>query len=66
MLPNLICPGAAKSATTTLFDILKNHPEIFLPNLKETNFFAYDHLYRFGLKCYEKEFYSLVRGRLRS
>lgn len=63
MLPNFICPGSAKSATTTLFDILKDHSDIYLPSVKETNFFAYEHLYAKGLKWYEKEFYPSTKGK---
>lgn len=40
--PNFLIIGAAKSGTTSVYYYLKNHPEIFLPKLKEINFFAYD------------------------
>ncbi|PCJ89764.1 MAG: hypothetical protein COA57_01005 [Flavobacteriales bacterium] len=39
-LPNLIIPGTQKSATTTLFYILKEHPDVFFPNEKEPHFFS--------------------------
>lgn len=58
MLPNFICPGAPKAATTTLYEILKQHPDIFLPSVKETGFFSFEKLYRKGMKWYDKEFYS--------
>ena len=35
MLPNLIMPGAQKSGTTFLAALIAQHPEIFLPSVKE-------------------------------
>ena len=32
-LPNFMCIGVAKSGTTTLYDILKQHPEVYIPIL---------------------------------
>lgn len=32
--------GAAKSGTTTLYEFLKRHPDVFLPNVKEPHFYA--------------------------
>ncbi len=42
MLPDFVIIGAARSATTSLFYYLKQHPDIFLPDEKELNFFSYD------------------------
>jgi hypothetical protein len=56
MLPNFICPGAARSATTTLYYLLIQHPQIYLPQIKETRFFAID--YDKGLPWYESHYYS--------
>ena len=39
-LPNLIIVGAAKSGTTTLFNELRRHPNIFIPSIKECRFFS--------------------------
>lgn len=36
--PNFLIVGAAKSGTTTLHQILKEHPEIYMPERKELNF----------------------------
>ena len=41
-LPNYMFLGAAKSATTTYYDILKNHNEVFVPKFKEPHFFNFD------------------------
>ena len=38
-LPNFMCIGASKSGTTSLYDILKQHSDIFLPSFKEPHFF---------------------------
>ncbi len=32
--------GAAKAGTTTLYAFLKQHPEVFLPNVKEPHYYA--------------------------
>lgn len=45
MLPNFICPGAMKSGTTTLYRLLKQHPDIYIPN-KETRFFSDDNWHK--------------------
>ncbi|ACV64771.1 sulfotransferase [Desulfofarcimen acetoxidans DSM 771] len=61
MLPNFICPGVQKSATTTLYDILKQHPDIYLPKkLKEPGFFHVEERYLKGINWYEENYYSDV------
>ena len=40
-LPNFLIIGAAKSGTTTLYNSLKQHPEIYLSPLKEPHFFSH-------------------------
>lgn len=40
MLPNFLIIGAAKSGTTTLYDWLTQHPQVYMSPVKETNFFA--------------------------
>jgi hypothetical protein len=59
MLPNFICPGAARAATTTLYYLLIQHPKIFLPAIKETRFFSQD--YEKGLLWYKQKYYADVR-----
>lgn len=39
--PNLFIVGAPKSGTTLLYHFLNNHPEAFMSEPKETNFFSY-------------------------
>lgn len=44
-LPNFIVAGAAKSGSTSLYEYLKPHPEIFLPEIKESRYFAAEFLF---------------------
>ena len=39
-LPDLLVPGAGKSATSSLHDYLGSHPEIFMSQPKEPHFFV--------------------------
>ncbi|MCR9078971.1 MAG: sulfotransferase [Hyphomonadaceae bacterium] len=38
--PSFFIIGAAKSGTTALYSWLQTHPDVFLPQIKEPNFFA--------------------------
>lgn len=40
MLPNFLIIGASKAGTTSLYDYLDQHPDIYMSPRKETNFFA--------------------------
>jgi len=42
VIPNFIVVGAAKSGTTSLWHYLMSHPDIFMPAIKETNYFSHD------------------------
>jgi len=42
--PNFFIVGAPKAGTTSIFNYLKNHPEVFLPLVKEPNFFSHKEL----------------------
>lgn len=42
MLPNFICIGTLKCGTTSLAEWLRQHPDVFLPDIKEPRFFCYD------------------------
>ena len=39
-LPSFLCIGAPKCATTWLFRCLDEHPDVFVPDFKEVNFFT--------------------------
>lgn len=40
LMPNFLIIGAAKAGTTALYYYLKQHPQIYMSPVKETNFFA--------------------------
>lgn len=50
--PDFVVIGAMKSATTTLYEQLVRQPGIFMPELKEPNFFSDDAVYAKGLAWY--------------
>jgi len=63
-LPNFMCIGAAKSGTTTLYDILKQHPEIFIPAFKEPHFFDIPENYNNGIDWYEKNYFRNINKKI--
>ncbi len=58
MLPNFLCVGAQKAGTTTLHNILKQHPDIYLPELKEAHFFDCEDRYQKGLSWWIDTFFD--------
>lgn len=62
--PNFFIVGAASSGTTSLYTYLKQHPEVFLPALKEPHYFAqlrpsYEQRYLFTYVTAEKDYLAL-------
>src|SRR5437899_2771980 len=45
--PDFFIVGHAKSGTTALYEMLREHPQIYMPELKEPWFFATDMRVRF-------------------
>jgi hypothetical protein len=45
-LPNFLVVGAPKSGTTSLYEYLRPHPQVFLPERKELHYFSYQALAR--------------------
>ncbi len=41
-MPDFIVIGAARAGTTALYSFLRQSPDIFMPDVKEPNFFAYE------------------------
>ena len=41
-LPNFLIVGAAKCGTTSVYHYLRQHPQVYMSPIKETNFFAYE------------------------
>ena len=56
--PNFMCLGAAKSGTTTLYDILRQHPDVYIPAFKEPHFFDIPENYKNGIRWYEKNYFK--------
>ncbi len=50
LLPDFLIIGAGKSGTTSLDNYLKQHPQIFIPSMKEPNFFGYERVNRSDLE----------------
>lgn len=40
-LPNFLIVGTAKAGTTSLYHYLRQHPDVFMPDVKEPRYFAY-------------------------
>lgn len=60
MKPNFLVIGAMKSATTSLCELLGDHPEVFICKPKEPEFFCKDTVYKRGWKWYESLFSSAL------
>ena len=39
--PNFLVIGAGKSGTTSVYQYLKQHPQVFMSEIKEPNFFFF-------------------------
>jgi hypothetical protein len=57
-----MCIGAAKSGTTSLYDILRQHSDIFLPSFKEPHFFDIPSNYEKGIKWYRDTYFSRLKA----
>jgi Sulfotransferase domain len=55
-LPEFLIVGAQKAATTSLWAYLRAHPEIFMPAMKEPNFFIREGNWSLGLDWYRSLF----------
>ncbi len=55
-LPEFFVLGAQKAGTTSLHDKLVLHPDVCLPKLKETQFFAFEEKFSLGLNWYRGQF----------
>ena len=54
--PTFAVIGAQRGGTTTLFEYLRHHPDIFIPPLKELNFFIDGPEWRRGRSWYDEQF----------
>ncbi len=53
-VPDFFIVGHHKSGTTALYEMLRRHPQIYMPDLKEPRFFADDLRFQFGAKTSER------------
>lgn len=56
MLPNFLIIGSQKAGTTSLYHVLKQHPQIFMAETKEVNFFFKNDAYARGVDAYAAHF----------
>lgn len=56
MKPDFIIVGASRSGTTTLYHVLRQHSEIFMPARKELQFYFNDMEFNRGMDYYEAYF----------
>ncbi len=55
-LPDFMLIGSAKSGTSTLYEYLYKHPEIFMSEIKEPEFFSRQEVYDRGILWYKSLF----------
>ncbi|MBL4884096.1 MAG: sulfotransferase [Planctomycetaceae bacterium] len=63
-LPNFFIIGAMKSATTSICDLLSRHPECFIVEPKEPEFFSDDKEYGKGVESYESLFSEVTSQKM--
>jgi len=56
VLPNFLVIGAAKAGTTSMYHYLRAHPQVFMPETKELNFFVGNDGWPKGISWYERHF----------
>lgn len=60
IIPNVLCIGFAKCGTTTLYNIFKQHKDIYLSNIKEPLFWGNQTLENRGFDWYIDRYYSFA------
>jgi hypothetical protein len=58
VLPTFLIIGSQKAGTTSLYEVLRRHPDVTMARKKEIHFFIHDRLYRQGLARYERFFWN--------
>lgn len=53
MLPTLILPGAQKSASTSLANILTSHEDVYIGHRKEPHYYSRDNIFPGGIRGYQ-------------
>jgi hypothetical protein len=65
MKPDFIIVGASRSGTTSLYQVLKQVPGIFMPEKKELQFFEKDSEYNKGLEYYSNYFKAAAENAIK-
>lgn len=60
--PDFLIIGSQKAGTTSLYHALRLHPEVFVPEKKELNFFFLEDEYARGLDYYARYFEPAPAG----
>jgi hypothetical protein len=55
-LPNFLVIGAMKAGTTSLYHYLRGHPHVFMPHVKELDYFAREPRSSHGIEWYRRQF----------
>lgn len=63
-LPEFFLIGAAKSGTSSLFGYLIRHPKIFIPEIKETEYFSQKSIFSRGEEWYRHLFLEAKKSQL--
>ncbi|MCD4698250.1 MAG: sulfotransferase [Bacteroidales bacterium] len=64
MKPNFLVVGTQKGGTTSMYEILNRHLQIYLPDVKELHFFDQDVNYRKGFQWYLNEYFTKVKDEI--
>ena len=62
--PNFLCVGTQKAGTTTLFEILQQHSQIYLNPKKELHFFDREDEYKKGFDWYLSNYFGEVKNEI--
>lgn len=63
-LPDFLIVGAQKAATTSLWAHLRSSPDVFMPELKEPNYFVKEANWSLGLDWYRSLFSEKTEGQI--
>lgn len=58
MKPDFFCAGFGKCGTTTLYEILNQHKDIYLSAIKEPAYYLREDLYKKGFSWYKQRYYG--------
>jgi hypothetical protein len=65
-LPTFIVIGAMKAGTTSLYHYLRHHEQVFMPKVKELDFFVEEMNWPRGIHWYTQQFAGAAAGVLAS